>query len=71
MVLPELQPFPPGLRLLLVNEEADKSSESPYGLVFEKALLFHDWNHVFSRSFPMSGIPTIQLWMSVELSATG
>jgi len=57
VVLPELQPFPSTLRLLLVNEETGNSSQPPYG--FEKALQFHDLNHVLSRSFPMSGIPTI------------
>lgn len=59
VVLPELQPFPPALRLLLVNEEAGNSSETPNTLGLEKALQFHDRDRVLFRSFPMSGLPTI------------
>jgi len=59
LVLPELQPFPPTLRLLLVNEGAGLSSSSRYKTGFEKALHFCDRNGVRSRSFPMSGLPTI------------
>ena len=56
-VLPELRPFPGSLRLVLVNEETGKPSRAPEG--FESALQFRDSNHVLSRSFPMSGVPTI------------
>ena len=58
-VLPELHPFPPSLRLLLVDEEAGNSIESPHGLGIGRALVFQDRNNVLARSFPMSGVPTI------------
>lgn len=56
-VLPELRPLPAPLRLILVNEETGKPFHAPEG--FETALQFRDSNHVLSRSFPMSGVPTI------------
>ena len=58
-VLPELQPFPHALRLLLVSEEAGSSSEAPKTLGSDQALRFYDRNRVLSRSFSMSGLPTI------------
>jgi len=58
-VLPELRPFPAALQLVLVNEEAGISF--PPHDRFEEALEFRDSNRVFSRSFPMSGLPTILL----------
>jgi len=56
-VLPELRPFPATLRLVLVNEEARKSL--PPQDTMDEALEFRDSNRAFSRSFPMSGLPTI------------
>lgn len=58
-VLPHLQPFPSTLRLILVDTKANRPLRSPDALRFGEALLFHDRNDVLSRSFPMSGIPTI------------
>jgi hypothetical protein len=58
VVLPELQPFPSELSLLLVSEEADSFDDS--GISGNgAALLFHDRYSAFARSFPMSPLPTI------------
>ena len=59
MVLPELAPFPPGVRLLMVHEGADESFESPANLGLAHAEVFLDRNGVFRRSFSMPALPTI------------
>ncbi len=59
LVLPELKPFPPSLRLLLVNEDKESPPELPHGPGLEDARIFRDRDKVLSRSFPMCGVPTI------------
>ncbi len=59
LVLPELKPFPPSLRLLLVNEEKHSLDDPARGPGLENARMFHDRHQVLSRSFPMCGVPTV------------
>jgi hypothetical protein len=58
VVLPGLYPFPPELSLFLVSEGGDPRDDSA-GSTRAPALLFHDREGVFARSFPMSPLPTI------------
>jgi hypothetical protein len=60
-VLPELQPFPPSLHLLLVNEGEARPAGQEHPPGFAGALHFRDPNRVLFRSFPMSALPTVLL----------
>lgn len=58
-VLPELQPFPASLRLLLVTEGALNPAADRNFAGTAGALQFSDPNRVLFRSFPMSSLPTV------------
>jgi hypothetical protein len=57
--LPELNPLPPNLNLVLVNEEAGSSVDIRTVPGFDKAWLFHDRSRVLARALPLAAIPTI------------
>jgi len=59
VVLPELRPFPPGLRLLLVSEDAASPSRGAADAGLAGATLFHDRKSALTRSFPLTPLPTI------------
>ena len=56
-VLPALRPFPPALRLIMVNEAPDQEGSEISG--FPNAALFHDRWRALSRSFAAAALPTI------------
>jgi hypothetical protein len=55
-VLPALHPFPPNLRLLMVNVSSDPNN--PETSSFPSAALFHDRWHAFPRSVASVMLPT-------------
>jgi len=54
-MLPALRPFPPELRLILVNESENR--EGSEISVFPGAASFHDRHHILSRSFGIASLP--------------
>lgn len=57
--LPKLQPFPPALALILVNEGADASSSPPPIAGLRYDAVFYNRDGVLNTSFRLGGLPTI------------
>ena len=59
--LPELQPFPSNLELIMVKEPNQKKQPpvDPFGLGSNGLKPYEDRNGVLTRSFPMAGLPTL------------